>query len=49
MVPSHTCVEHCHNRWRTETKNRIVLHVKEVSHLQKHKLVISEALKPTAP
>lgn len=31
----HMCVEHRHNRWRTETKNRIILHVKEISDLQK--------------
>lgn len=31
----HMCVEHRHNRWGTETKNRIILHVKEISDLQK--------------
>ena len=36
----HVCVEHCHNRWRTETKNRIILHVKEISYLQKLLLVL---------
>jgi len=36
----HVCVEHCHNRWRTETKNRIILHVEEISYLQKLSLVL---------
>jgi len=31
----HMCVEYCHDRWRTETKNRVILDVKEISHLQK--------------
>lgn len=31
----HMCVEHCHNLWKSETKDWIILHVKEVSHLQK--------------